>query len=127
MYKRHETVNVAGWGKGMWRDHLSEMSSRWTEANHKDLVEFIGGGGYEVELAEWEETRPLGPGETLLVGDGESISLEMGDDDVVSIAEDVIEEALSLIKPKAQQTPDHELDDIVSSEVLAADPRYGAW
>jgi hypothetical protein len=106
-----ELVHELGMSKKEHSRHIMESIGSWDEVSHKEMVKFIETGGYEAKSKGAVTVE-------VHAKDG-SISHEK-----LEIELDAIVEGL---RPASQLSPDHELDEILASESLKTDPRYGAW
>lgn len=104
-------------GRGLFKEayvaKIREAVTDWNKSKHDEMVSFIDRGGYAAEDAALT-------GEVFTViseDESESIALEM----------DEVDDAVSSLSPKAEMSPDHELEEIVADAAKQADARYGAW
>ena len=108
-----ELVKKRGLVKEAYVSKIRETVTGWSRAEHENVMKFIAKGGYEAEAAMLDEEVF-----TVISADGtEGIALEM----------DEVYDAVSDLSPKAEMSPDHELEEIVATATKQTDPRYGAW
>lgn len=112
-WREVDLVRKRGLFKEAYATKIREAVTGWSKAEHEEMVKFLERGGYAAEAAEL--TSDIF---SVVTDDGtESIALEM----------DEVDEAMSGLSPKAQMSPDHELEAIVADAAKQMDPRYGAW
>lgn len=94
-----------------WQSSVMQMPEGWTKANHEKMVKFLEAGGY----IESVTVATVGPDGSIT---HEEVAIEMDE------LEDMIDH---LPAPKAQLSPEHELEEVVAAAVLESDPRHGVW
>lgn len=111
-WREVELVKKGGLFKEAYIAKIREAVSTWNKERHDEVVEFLRLGGYEAEEAKL-------PGEVFTVSEDESES--------IALEPDEMNEAVLGLSPKAEMSPDHELEEIVAVAAKQADARYGAW
>lgn len=89
---------------------LSAVSKEWTPDYHEEVVAYIDTAAYLEEIGTSSDSKEL---ETAIVD-------EMSDDQL-------LEELTSDLTPKAQLSPEHELDEIVAEAERQMNPTYKTW
>ena len=113
-WREVELVKRRGLFKEAYVAKIREAVTDWNKSKHDEVVAFLDSGGYEAEAVMLDDELFTVAGTD---GSVENIALEM--DEVVK--------AVSGLAPKAEMSPDHELEEIVADAAKQADARYGAW
>jgi hypothetical protein len=152
-YHRHEMINVRKFSELGWLGSLRSRVEEWSKPKHAALVAFLESGGYSALLEKEKKSKSVVRDEYLdgdMISSGtissgkiewgaagsyspsDSLSVDkdgrvMGMSGSLAIVDELVDQEIQNMKPKDEQSPEKEMQEILDQALREQDPRFGVW